>query len=219
MHPRSILISFSGIDGTGKSTIAHRIQEFLLNDHGIPTRYVWCKFGDHPLSRYRLGKFVKPRQITKSGPSHSKGKRPSSLFKSYGMALLAFHLAQIAFTVRGTLQRGQSVICDRYIFDTMVDLQQDLGFPMSRVRKILEAQWIPPPGCKFLLDLAEDAAFARKADSVSVAYLKTRRTMYLDIAREYGLQVIDASQPVDSVVQIVLEQIRTNYLSQKDVHL
>ncbi len=123
------------------------------------------------------------------------------------MALLVFHLAQIAFAVRRPVGRGQMVICDRYIFDTMVDLQQELNFPMSRIRSILGASWIPQPDWKFLLDLDEEAAFSRKADTASIKYLQKRRALYLDVASEYGLAVVAAGQPVETVTRYVIAQI------------
>jgi thymidylate kinase len=125
----------------------------------------------------------------------------------YGLALLSFHLAQILFTVRRPIQGGHAVVCDRYIFDTMVDLHQDLHVPISRIRGIFGARWIPQPNCKVLLDLKEETAFGRKTDTASVDYLRNRRTMYLDIAREYGLTVVDAGQPIEAITRFLMEQI------------
>jgi thymidylate kinase len=122
--------------------------------------------------------------------------------------MLAFHLTQIALVVRGSLKRGEIVICDRYIFDTMVDLQQDLHYSMKQARNILDAGWIPQPSSKFLLDISEQVAFARKRDSNSPEYLKRRRTLYLDVAREYELDIVDAGQSIEAVSQSVIQRVR-----------
>lgn len=206
MSSHGLLISLSGIDGAGKSNVADRIRDILLADYGIPSRYLWCKFGDHPLSRYRLGKLVKHRRTTKSGQSHRRSM-PSFAFRLYSGGLLAFHLAQIAFAVRASLRRGLSVVCDRYIFDTMVDLQQDLQYSKPKAVGTFGAKWIPMPDSGFLLDLEAETAFARKTDSASLAYLKERRAMYRQVADEYGLTIVDASQSIEEVVRSVMQQV------------
>jgi dTMP kinase len=206
--PRGLLVSLSGIDGAGKSTIVYQLRELLSIDYGISIRYVWCKFGDHPFSKCRLSRLLGREQARRPQFSYAPSNRPPAAFRLYGLALLAFHLGRIALSVRRPVQSGHVVLCDRYIFDTMVDLQQDLHFSVSRVRGVLGARWIPQPDCKVLLDLEAETAFVRKADSTSVEYLQERRTMYLDIARKYGLTVVDASQPIETTTQLVLEQIR-----------
>jgi thymidylate kinase len=202
-----MLISLSGIDGVGKSTVARRVQAQLRDDGGVAARYVWCKFGDHPLSRYRLGRVLGKRQAAAGG---RRGRSPpSAAYQLYGAALLGVHLVQIAFTVGGALRRGQWVICDRYIYDTMVDLCQELRYPLARAQRLMGARWIPRPGCRFWLDLAPEAAFARKGDSASVQYLHERRTLYAEIAGQHGLSVLDARLPVDAVVRQVMAQVTT----------
>jgi thymidylate kinase len=208
--PHGLLVSFSGIDGTGKSTAASQLSEMLKREYGLASRYVWCKFGDHPFSRYRLSRFVGEHQVSELNPCDTEAKQISPLLWIYGAVLLAFHLIQIIFSIWRPVRRGQVVICDRYIFDTMVDLEQDLHLPRSRVRSIFGARWIPQPDCKFLLDLEEEAAFSRKIDIPSSEYLQARRTRYLGIAREYGLTVVDASQSAEAVTQLVSAQIRAN---------
>ncbi len=208
MVSSGVLISLSGIDGVGKSTLASWIQERLAKDYGLASRYVWCKFGDHPFRRYRLARSVERVGFVRSGLAQREtGGSPSRLYKVYGGVMLVFHLAQIALVVRASLKRGEIVVCDRYVFDTMVDLQQELHYSADRVQNILGAEWIPHPDAKFLLDLSEQVAFARKPDDASIEYLRERRILYLDIAGEYGLNVVDASQPIELVCQTVIRRI------------
>ena len=121
--------------------------------------------------------------------------------------MLVYHLFQVAIVVRGLLWRGQNVMCDRYVFDTMVDLQQELGYSAAKAQAILGARWIPQADSKFLLDLPAQPAFKRKPDSYSVEFLEERRVMYLHLARECELTLVDASQSVDTVLQLVTSQI------------
>jgi len=207
MVTRGLLISLSGIDGVGKSTLAHQIQEFLWACYGLPSRYVWCKFGKHPLTRYRLSRFVRPAPEADSETPNEHDKPHSLLTDLYGRGLLAVHLVHIATAVRLPLQQGKIVICDRYIFDTMVDLQQEMSWPAARIRGALGAAWIPQPDFKFLLDLPEAAAFARKNDTASLAFLRERRDAYMNIAETRRLTIIDAGQPIGRVFEQIMEPV------------
>ncbi len=207
MATTGFLISLSGIDGVGKSTLARRIQEFLWARYGLLSHYVWCKFGKHPLSQYRLSRFVLPTPEADPGVPREHDKQPSLLTDLYGRGLLAVHLAHIATAVRMPLRQGKTVICDRYIFDTMVDLQQEMGWPAAHIQRALGAAWIPQPDFKFLLDLPEAAAFARKNDTASLAFLRERRDAYMDIAETQELTIIDAGQPIDRVFERIMEPI------------
>jgi thymidylate kinase len=204
-----ILISISGIDGAGKSTLIHQLQDFLLQEYSRPSRSIWCKFGSHPLSRYRLPKTPDRPQIA-TLPLPQPAQRPSTLYTIYAQMLLAWHLAQIALVVRRALQQGQTVICDRYTFDTMVDLQQELQYSLAQAQRIMSARWIPQPVCKFLLDLPAEVAFTRKTDTRSLEFLQQRRVMYLDIARIYNLTMFNATWPAAQVAQIAQEKIRSS---------
>jgi dTMP kinase len=131
------LISLSGIDGVGKSTLGHRIQEFLWARYELPSQYVWCKFGKHPFSRYRLSRLVRRDPEENAGTSKREDTSPSLLTDLYACGLLALHLAHIATAVRMPLRQGKIVICDRYIFDTMVDLQQEMSWSAARIQRAL----------------------------------------------------------------------------------
>lgn len=207
MAVTGFLISLSGIDGVGKSTLGHRIQEFLWARYELPSQYVWCKFGKHPFSRYRLSRLVRRDPEENLGTSKREDTSPSLLTDLYACGLLAVHLAHIATAVRMPLRQGKIVICDRYIFDTMVDLQQEMGWSAARIQGTLKAAWIPRPDFKFLLDLPEAAAFARKNDTASLEFLRERRDAYMDIAEAQRLTIIDAGQPIDRVFEQIMEPI------------
>jgi thymidylate kinase len=204
MHP-GLLFSLSGIDGSGKTTLAYRLLERLDARYGLSCRYIWCKFGEHPLSRYRLSRYIKI--------DHKIPDRPGSLESAsiaqtiYGVLLLQFHLAYIILVLRNLLNMGENLICDRYIFDSVVDLQQEFKFPLRFVDKVKYIKWIPQPNYKFLLDLPESHAFYRKTDTASIEFLRERREIYLSLANEYGLKVIDATKPVEEILGTITDTI------------
>jgi thymidylate kinase len=202
-----LLITLSGIDGSGKSSICKQIQTYLCDQHGWESSYVWCKFGDHPLSPYHFprnriqrNRIYNPRKF-----SYESGTSPIS--RLYARLLLLCHMFRINTAVRVKLYRGEIVICDRYIFDTLVDLQQDFGYSKEDSQKFLNLERIPKPNIKYLLDLPERIAFARKTDIYSVTYLNERRRRYLDLVEDYDLRTINAAQPVELVTNLIINSI------------
>ena len=125
----------------------------------------------------------------------------------YARTLLLIHLAHIFFAVRQKLLRGEWIICDRYIFDTAVDLQQGFQYSSEKIRDILSIKWLPVPDFKFWLDLPEKSAYQRKPDTESVQFLRERRALYRGIAQEFDLHMIDASWGLDLVFNQMIEII------------
>lgn len=203
-HP-GFLISLSGIDGCGKSTLARQLQEYFSFQYGLPCRRVWCKFGAHPLSNLHLSNLIK-----RASGQPAKNSIPSSFPapQIYARALLLIHLTHIFLAVRQKLLRGEYLICDRYIFDTAVDLQQEIQYSTEKIAVILSIGWLPMPDLKFWLDLPEKLAYQRKPDSASLPFLRQRRALYREIAQEFDLHLIDASLPLDAVFDQLIEIIQ-----------
>ena len=212
MKTTGLLITLSGIDGAGKSTVAKKLQEFFLTQKGRNSRHIWCKFGETPLTSLGLSRRIsdKPYSVEKSSSIPSE-KRTTLIRSIYLSILLFFHFIKIYFSVFLPLKKGEIVICDRYIFDTLTDLRQQnfLSYPQSK--QLFLKSWIPTPDFSFLLNLPESCAFNRKDDISSVAFLSQRRQIYMEIAKDYKLQIIDASQSPQAVFNSVLETITTSY--------
>lgn len=201
------LVSFSGIDGAGKSTIILHLEDMLIENYGLISKHVWCKFGAYPLSGYHLSRlFFFTKRGSDKSPFHMINK-PSPIFKLYGSTLLACHLTQIGLLVKKYLADNQIVFCDRYIYDTMVDLQQDFNYSADRLQRIFSAGWIPIPDFRFLLDVPELIAMERKSEEISLDFLRKRRQIYHNLARKYQLTIIDSGESIDTVTQIVLNKI------------
>ena len=200
------LITLSGIDGSGKSTLAYSLQDYLKQQFGLKCRCVWCKFGEHPFLK-QSGTKDDGQRSTELDGSNSYFTRFGVIKTVYFLILMFFHLSKIYFRVLRPLKKGEIIICDRYIFDTYVDLAQEQNFNVSLFKRLLGAKWIPEPGWKFLLDLSEGLAQSRKNHS-SESYLSERRSIYLDIAREHGLKIIDAGFPPDKVFHLIADEIQ-----------
>ena len=114
------------------------------------------------------------------------------------------YLAQILVRVKVPLARGQSVICDRYVYDTVIDLAIDLRYSERKSSRMIDVffRFAPKPHLVFLIDLPEELAHQRnlaKGDSISLAQLAVLRKHYLGFSHEYGLVVLDGSKSASEV--------------------
>ena len=160
------LICFSGQDGTGKTTHAKCLrveltrQIYLMNDPLVDrkfnAKYVWSRgtgFHFEPVMQVarklllgnrspRPGKYVTKRETLLK-------REPIKSLWAYAMLIdEILHLEK----VRIALLNNQIVICDRYIYDTFVDLECELGKSLSTTAKSVVKALVPTPALTFLLD-------------------------------------------------------------------
>lgn len=133
---RGLLVAFSGLDGAGKSTQI----EWLKNDlqqRGYVTRIVWARGGYTPGMEglKRLARRLLRRKLPPSGHS---AQRTQTFSKSWVRRLwLSLAILDLTWLYSVRLRwwkwRGQAVICDRYVWDTLIDFR--LNFPHEDVEQ------------------------------------------------------------------------------------
>jgi thymidylate kinase len=186
---RPILISFSGMDGAGKSTQIAHLQS-IAESHGL--KVTIRTFWDNVvvLSRYREG-FVKKVFKSESGigsPEKPVNRRDKNvrgwhlnLFRHGLYGLDALHLPHV---IRGARREGADVIImDRYIHDELANLPLDNPATRTYIRTV--AKLVPRPDIAFVLDADPEAARARKPE-YPVDFLHKCRAAYLELANLLG---------------------------------
>ena len=217
MKKRGIFICFTGIDGAGKTTLAMSLTEYL-RDRGIKTIYVYNRYVPiilKPIISIGDFLFLHDKNIFKDYHDYSDSKKDISkkypfLAKCYQNILLADYFFQIFFKIRLPLLLGKNVVCDRYIYDTIItDLSIDFNYSREDVRKLLccMLSFFPTPHITFLIDLPENIAFSRKNDIPSIDYLRDRRYMYLYMGKEQRMKIIDGSLSLEDVKYMVKKNI------------
>ena len=112
----------------------------------------------------------------------------------------------LIFLVRLPLVLGKSVICDRYLYDTVItDLSIDMSYPKKRIKEVLDCLLaiLPQPTISFLIDVPENIAYQRKNDIPSKNYLRDRRRIYLDIVEEYEMTLLNGSNRLEDIMLTV----------------
>ena len=217
MKFKSFLICFTGIDGSGKTTLAKYLVE-TMTQNGIKCKYVYGRLEPFILKPFIIlgGKiFLRGADMFEDYAQYSSVKnraikQHSFLFSFYRRILLFDYLLQILFRVRIPFMLGKTIVCDRYVYDTIItDLSVDTNYSKSEITDLIKRFFYitPKPDLAFLIDLPEEVAFQRKDDTPSMEYLRERRNIYLNIGREYGMIILDGSKELDELEGLIRKEV------------
>lgn len=213
MKSKKVLICFTGMDGTGKTTLSKELVE-LLNKKGIKCKYVYAKLDSFVLKPFILfgeWMFLQGKDAFKNYSEYSDIKRKAIkrhfFLSSFYLRILLFDYSlQLFFKVKLPLIFGKSIVCDRYIYDTAItNLSVDMNYSKDETISLINnlLRFFPEPNITFLIDVPEEIAYQRKNDTPSIIYLKERRKMYLDVGKEYGMVILDGSKNLDELKNMV----------------
>lgn len=218
-----LLISFSGLDGSGKSTQIDQLRSGLHNA-GLRTRTL--AFWDDVVVgvKYREG-FV--HKVYKSergiGAPGKPVQRRDKNMRGWHLTL-ARHLLYLADAInlrwvvaRERRGRGQPedaantidvIILDRYIYDELSNL--NLKNPFSRTFVRMVQKIVPKPDLAYLLDADPVAAHARKPE-YPVDFMKLCRQAYFDLAAVLGnitvIPALDLPEAIEAVLKTAEQRL------------
>lgn len=213
---RGVFICFSGIDGSGKTLVA-RGMATALQQNGVRARYVYGGLNSifsRPATYLARSLAMGGKRLHMDYHAYRQTKRRifdnAFLAALYRWVLLSDHYVQLQAKLFPSLTSGVSVVSDRYIHDTLLThVAVDAAFTMERIEGVLR-RWsvlLPKPDVSFLLDVPEEVAFARKDDVPSLDYLRERRGVYLLLAKQQGMRVLDGTVSSQQVLQSALEHV------------
>ncbi len=211
---KQLLISFSGLDGSGKSTQIQNLSSFL-QDRGLQVNTL--AFWDDVVvfSRYREG-FVHKVYGSEHGvgaPDRPVNRRDKNVRKWYLSIARHFLYLADAIHLRVVISRSrkspaQAIIMDRYIYDELANLP--LSNPLTRVFVRAVAWLAPRPDVAYLLDADPEAARARKPE-YPVDFMRECRMAYFRLAELLGsltiippLPLSPAKGEVESAMELLL---------------
>ncbi|MFT5634044.1 MAG: dTMP kinase [Rubritalea sp.] len=187
-----LFIVIEGIDGTGKSTQAKMLERALVEAGHTVTL-------DREPSDGPFGKILRDSATT----GRLSPQQELDLFHQDRK----HHLEVI---ILPALQRGETVILDRYYFSTMA-YQGQRGFDPQEIRET-NLRFAPNPDILFILDLAVDQARERigvRGDTTNEFEqrdaLQYCRDTFLSVSNEKFAHVIDSSQKIDQIHQQMLD--------------
>jgi len=193
-----MLIAFEGIDGSGKTTQAKKLYEYL-------------KSTGKEVSLYRepggteIGEKI--RQIILHSPMDERTE------------LLLFEAARsslVAEKIIPDLQAGKIVLLDRYTLSTLAYQGYGKGIDLKKIQALNEfATRGIKPDLIFLLDLPPKEALKRiknKTRFESEEFLEKVRKGFLELAKNCkSVVVIDATKDEESVFKEILAHLKDLY--------
>jgi thymidylate kinase len=207
-----MLVTFSGIDGAGKTSHVELLSRaFAIS--ALSSLPVWSRRGCGPL--YRAAASAARRRSLSEGVTASveAPRSPVGAFV-WSLASVLDLLAVYTLRVRIPLLRGTIVIADRYVADAAVEMRQALG-PRSRLAEPLVGllrRLAPRPDLAYLVDADPDEAAVRAVDVESPEVLRQARALFAAEVRGGHVEVLAADAPfIDVNDAVVRKTLRTYF--------
>jgi thymidylate kinase len=203
-------VSFSGIDGAGKTTQIEALRA-RLQDSGLRVRVItfWddvaCFTGMRETAGHKLFKGDKGVG-TPENPVNRRDKNVRSRLMT--LVRLCLYLADaisLRFTVRKALASGtEFIICDRYAYDEVVNLT--LQRPSARMYARLIIKIVPQPDVSYFLDADPIQARARKPE-YPLDFLYSCREAYLTLSEMLGTVTVIPPMLIRDVEDEIMKHI------------
>jgi thymidylate kinase len=187
------IISFSGIDGAGKSTQINALKTCLAGN-GLHVKSL--TFWDDVVVFARFREFMSYKAFKGDqgigSPEKPLNRRDKNVTSWPVTAMRLFFYLADSMNLRVVLEkmRGSGadvIICDRYIYDELANLPLNRWLARAFVRLAL---WISPqPDAAFLIDADPVAARVRKPE-YPVEFLRRNRESYLTLRDLTGQMIL-----------------------------
>ncbi|HVP57851.1 MAG TPA: nucleotidyltransferase family protein [bacterium] len=216
---RGMIVSLSGIDGSGK-TVHARALVSALQIAEIKAHTVWSRFGSsaEKTGSGRPG----PEQAATSDTATSLDRRRQRLRNPImRLGWLICNLAGLGLRYNWQVRLGRClghvVVCDRYTYDAAVEISASLPDSpgLARWAERLLIGLSPRPDVAWLLDVPADVTVARQADenlsAAACEELARHREAYLAMARAYGLKVLETRNGQQETTSRIVRETMLKY--------
>lgn len=211
------MISFMGLDGSGKSTSIDYAYE-QLKERGYKVEIVRAAYVIVFLRGIvRLGKklLMKKDSDPFSGDykayleSLRKNANKGGAYKIFSFLTTIEFKLQIFFKIPLKRFFGATLLVDRYIYDNVVTYAANLDLGEDYMRKTMDGKWkhAPRPDKIIYIKTPVEVCCSRKDDIPDSLYLEIREPRYEAIAKMYNAAVIAGDQEKQTMLDEVMAVI------------
>ena len=211
------MISFMGLDGSGKSTSIDYAYE-QLKKRGYKVEIVRAAYVIVFLRGViKLGKKILMKKDSDpfSGDykayleSLRKNANKGGAYKIFSFLTTIEFKLQIFFKIRLKRFFGATLLVDRYIYDNVVTYAANLDLGEDYMRKTMDGKWnhAPRPDKIIYIKTPVEVCCSRKDDIPDSLYLEIREPRYEVIAKMYNAAVIAGDQEKQTMLDEVMAVI------------
>jgi thymidylate kinase len=197
-----MLVTFSGLDGAGKSTIIARLRASLeARGRKVTVLTMYDDVGVYAWIRKARDRLRRRAPAAKGGGA----ARVVSTLRSARTKRVVYLVDLVAFLgyrlwIEGV--RRRVLVLDRYFYDSLADVAD--GRRWGYVRFFLKLA--PTPTAPILVDTSPEESYKRKGE-YSVEHLARRRAVYHEIFRRVRRPVIVPNERLEDTVRAIEAEV------------
>jgi thymidylate kinase len=208
------VVSFSGIDGAGKSTQIEALRAHLRESGFRSTLYTfWDNVVVFPGLREHMSFKAFRGDKGVGSPDKPISRRDKNVTSWYITAARLFLYLLDAYSLRvavagSSFAGADFVIFDRYIYDELANLP--LGRPPVRLYVTMLLRLIPKPDVAYIVDADPEAAHLRKPE-YPLEFVRTNRDAYITLSRLVRNLTVLEPLSVEETTTKIKESISKKY--------